>query len=35
MTKVQIDRGLITSNGATMWQIVRAWVAWVCKKGRK
>jgi len=34
MTKVHIDRGLITSNGATMWEVVRAWVKWVWR-GRK
>jgi len=32
--KPTINNGLITANGATMWEVVRAWVKWVWK-GRK
>ena len=33
--KPTINNGLITANGATMWEIVRAWVKWMCKQERK
>jgi hypothetical protein len=33
--KPTINNGLITANGATMWEIVRAWVAWAWKKRRQ